>query len=125
MRTDVLTELPAAPPSFSPAATAAWERLGRLVIQAGTLTRFDTELLSLAARTTATCEELEAQLAADGVLLQSKGAIKAHPAAAALDRSRTLLLKLLNVLGLPPADRDRIPMAPTSKLENRFTWLTP
>ena len=66
---DTLTELPTPPPDLAPLAAAAWLRLGRLSIDAGILTRFDTELLALAARTAATCEELESQLAADGPLI--------------------------------------------------------
>jgi P27 family predicted phage terminase small subunit len=117
---DALTSLPTSPPELSSAAKAAWARLGQLAIQAGTLTRVDTELLALAARTTATCEELESQLAADGVLLHSKGSIKAHPACAALDRSRLLLLKLLDALGLSPAGRERLPVVKPPLLSNKF-----
>lgn len=117
---DALTELPAPPSELSPLAATAWLRLGRLAIQAGTLTRFDTELLCLAARTAATCEELEAQLGVDGLLITSKSAVKAHPASAALDRSRSLLLKLLDALGLSPGGRDRLPATPSVSAANRF-----
>lgn len=118
-----LTSVPPAPPDLSTTAQSAWERLGRLAVEAGTLTRYDTELLALAARTTATCEELEKQLAADGVLLHSKGSIKAHPACAALDRSRSLLLKLLDALGLSPAGRERLPTPIPVIAGNKFAQL--
>jgi P27 family predicted phage terminase small subunit len=120
---DPLGSVPPSPPNLSPAARRAWERLGGLTVEAGTLTRYDTELLALAARTTATCEELETQLAADGVLLHSKGAIKAHPACAALDRSRSLLLKMLDSLGLSPAGRERLPTKTPGVVGNKFAQL--
>ena len=118
-----LTELPDPPSEMSPLAAMAWLRLGRLAIEAGTLTRFDTELLSLAARTAATCEELESQLGVDGILITSKSVVKAHPACAALDRSRSLLLKLLDALGLSPGGRDRLPAIASVSATNRFAQM--
>lgn len=122
-RIEHLTSLPAAPPDLTPAAFAAWERLGKLSIQAGSLTELDTELLCLAAHTTATCAGLEAQIASQGSLIASREALKANPALAALDRNRNLLLKLLDALALTPRGRERLPSPPTKTAENPFTWL--
>lgn len=117
---DRMQALPAPPSGLSQRAQEAWQRLGTLALDAGTLTRFDTELLALAARTAASCEELESQLAADGMLVDSKGTIKAHPACAALDRNRALMLRLLDALGLSPLGRDQIPTKPVAATRNRF-----
>ena len=122
-RIERLTTLPPAPPDLTPAAIAAWERLGKLSIQAGSLTKFDTELLCLAARTTATCAELEAQVASQGSLIASREALKANPALAALDRNRNLLLRLLYALALTPGGRERLPLPPRKTAENPFAWL--
>ncbi len=122
-RIEHLTTLPSAPPDLTPAAIAAWERLGKLSIQAGSLTELDTELLCLAARTTATCAELEAQVASQGSLIASREALKANPALAALDRSRALLLKLLDALALTPGGRERLPLPLPKTTENPFEWL--
>jgi P27 family predicted phage terminase small subunit len=115
-----LEYLPPPPAGMSSLTLSAWERLGRLAIEAGTLTRFDTELLTLAARTAATCEELENQLKADGVLLHSNGSVKAHPACAALDRSRLLLLRLLDSLGLSPLGREKVHTTKHISASNKF-----
>ena len=121
--TNLLTELPPAPPDLSPTALAAWERLGRLAIEARTLSKFDIEVLALAARTSASCELLEHQLSVDGLLIQSGGVTKSHPGVAALDRGRSLLLKLLDALGLSPAGRSRTAVVPPVTAENRFAQL--
>ncbi len=118
-----LGTLPPAPDGLSPSAAAAWVRLGALAIDAGTLSSADMELLSLAARTAASCDELERQLAEDGVLLRSNGAVKAHPACAALDRNRVLMLKLLDALGLSPAGREKVPVRVLKSTQNKFAYL--
>jgi len=122
-RIEHLTTLPPAPTDLTPAALAAWERLGKLSIQAGSLTALDAELLCLAARTTATCAELEAQIASQGSLIASREALKANPALAALDRNRNLLLRLLDALALTPGGRERLPLPPPKTAENPFAWL--
>ena len=123
-REDVLSELPPPPAGLSSTAASAWQRLGGLAIEAQTITRFDLELLDFAARTAASCRGLEAQLAADGILLESpRGSTKVHSGVAALDRSRSLLLRLLGSLGLTPKSRERLPMTPSVKRKNKFACL--
>lgn len=121
---DYLMELPTPPPGLSVPAVAAWHRIGALAIEARTITRFDLELLSLTARTAASCDELEAQLITDGLLLHSSGIVKSHPACAALDRSRGLLFRLLEALGLSPVGRGKLPEPMVTLSVNRFSKLS-
>ena len=118
-----LVELPAAPPNLTLPASEAFARLGRLAVEAGRLTSADLELLTLAARTLASCETLEGQLNAEGVVVHSRGATKTHPALNALTQNRALLLRLLDSLGLTPTARERLSAPPLAKAENPFAWL--
>jgi P27 family predicted phage terminase small subunit len=120
---DVLKSLPPAPDHLPQNARECWERLGHLAISAGTITQFDTELLALAARTAATCDELELTIRSQGSLIESRGTVKANPACAALDRNRILLLKLLDALGLSPAARERLSIEARSDHTNKFAML--
>ena len=120
---DVLKSLPPAPDHLPQNARECWERLGQLAILAGTVTRFDVELLALAAKTAATCSDLERQITSQGSLIESRGAVKANPACAALDRNRILLLKLLDALGLSPAARERLSIEARSDHTNKFAML--
>ena len=119
-RADVLTEPPPAPASLSPTAAAAFERLGTLAVAAKTLTALDVELLALAASTLSSCQSLETQLSAEGLLVESRGAVKTHPALSALTQNRALLLRLLDSLGLSPQGRERLPAAVVTERPNRF-----
>lgn len=109
-----LRRMPAPPDGLPPEATAAWHRFGSLAIGLGTLTAADVALLELLARTWASAVELEQVLARDGLILTSGEVQKAHPAIAALDRSRNLAHRLLTDLGLSPPGRERISIAPQS-----------
>jgi P27 family predicted phage terminase small subunit len=92
-------------------------------MEAGTLTTLDIELLALAARTATTCDELEAKIYTDGLVLESRGAKKANPACAALDRSRNLLFKVLDNLGLSPVGREKLHIQKAERRDNKFRYL--
>lgn len=121
-----LRRLPAPPDGLPPEAAAAWRRFGSLAIGLGTLTAADVALLELLARTWASAVELEQVLARDGLILTSGEVQKAHPAIAALDRSRNLAHRLLADLGLSPPGRERISITPPAR-NNPFTkfWKPP
>ena len=117
---EALRTLPPPPTTLPAAAHEAWIRLGSLSIAAGVLTRFDLELLDLAARTASTCNQLERQLATEGFTIDSRGSLKCNPAASALDRSRGWLFRLLIALGLVPAAREKLSIQSTTPLQNKF-----
>lgn len=100
--------LPEPPETLSGDGVAAWCRFGAMAIELGTLTRNDIGLLELLARAWSSCIELEALLRRDGLILVSGEVQKAHPAIAALDRSRALAHRLLADLGLTPPGREKI-----------------
>ena len=113
--TGALAAAPSAPAHLSSAAATAWQRFAALACAIGTLTPADLPLLELLARTWASIDDLERQLAADGLVIESEtGARKAHPGLAALDRARALAHRLLGDLGLSPPGRERITMRPSA-----------
>lgn len=115
-----LDSLPPPPPGLPPAAVAAWARFGTLAVAIGAIAPQDLPLLELAARTWASIDDLERQLAVDGILVTSEsGAKKAHPGLAALNQTRTLAHRLLGDLGLSPPGRERISTRP-SQTPNSF-----
>jgi P27 family predicted phage terminase small subunit len=117
-----LTALPV-PPHLTESATAAWQRFGALSLELGTLTQQDLPLLELLARTWAGICSLEAQLARDGLVIESdSGARKAHPALQALDRARGHAHRMLGDLGLTPVGREKISVQPR-RGSNRFSEL--
>jgi P27 family predicted phage terminase small subunit len=117
-----LEKLPKPPESLSNDAKAAWKEFGDLAISLGTLSHFDTGLLELLARTWASCVELEALLAQDGLVLVSGSVRKAHPGLQALDRARALAHRLLGDLGLTPPSRERVSINPNRGERKPKPW---
>jgi P27 family predicted phage terminase small subunit len=114
-RASALKRLPRVPLGLSANAATAWRRCGAQAIQLGTLTEHDLTGLELLARTLASIAELEAQLAADGLVLQSdSGARKAHPGLAALNGARAQARNLLGDFGLLPSGREKLRTLPSS-----------
>lgn len=112
---NALDAVPAPPAHLSAGAAAAWSRFAALACAIRTLTPADLPLLELLSRTWSSIDDLERQLAADGLVIESEtGARKAHPGLAALDRARALAHRLLGDLGLSPPGRERITMRPSA-----------
>lgn len=115
-----LRRMPPAPATLSDSAKTAWRAFGKSAMNLGTLSAHDIALLELLARTWADCLALEAVLSADGLIVESRGARKAHPALQALAQARGLAHKLLGDFGLSPPGRERISIDPRS--DSRRPW---
>jgi P27 family predicted phage terminase small subunit len=99
-----LLRLPRAPARLTEAARSHWHRVGKMAVSAGILRGTDLELLALLAEALATVEDAQSKLVV-GVLITSRGAVKANPAIHVLRDARAVAIRALCEMGLTPRAR--------------------
>lgn len=93
---------PKAPAGAGPAGAKLW----REVLDEYELEQHELLLLREAVRTVDTLDSLQAQVAADGVLLDSSQGSRAHPALVEARQQRIALARLLAALRLPAGEEE-------------------
>lgn len=111
-----LMSLPRAPTRLSAGARAHWRRVGQMAVRAGILTGCDVELLALLAEALATVADAQKHLAV-GVLINSRGAVKANPAIHVLRDARAVAIRALCEMGLTPRARASVDARPQRRFD--------
>jgi hypothetical protein len=98
-------------------AGPAGQRLWRSITDAYDLDEHELALLLQACRTADTCEDLQALVDAEGLLLNGRS----HPALVELRLQRVLLARLLVALRVPLADESEQPVTAAGRTQRRGT----
>lgn len=98
---------------------AAGVRLWTAILSDFELDEHELTLLRQAVRVADLCEDLQAMLDAEGLMVSSPQGLKAHPAAVELRAQRLLLARLIVALRVPLGDQEGKPAQRTQRTQRR------
>ena len=119
--TEPLKELPSCPLVLGKSATKHYRRIGKMAIEAGTLSARDIDVVAVAATAATLVEQAMASLEGGIITIGANGAEVAHPGINILAKAQATLLRALARLGLDPQSRDKASQATSGITEELFT----
>ncbi len=99
---------PERPSGLSAIASQEWETLVCELTELGIISQVDRACVEMAARYAGHYHEAAAEVARDGLTVQTKQGVKANPSIRARDDSARIRKTYLEALGLTPASRSRV-----------------
>ena len=97
----------------------AGARLWKAILGDFDLEEHELTLLRQAVRVADLCEDLQAMLDAEGLMVRSPQGLKAHPAAVELRAQRLLLARLIVALRVPLGDQEGREGKPAQRTQRR------
>ena len=102
--------LPPAPPHLTEDEKKEWRRIGRQLLEAGLITRMDTDVLAAYCKAYVRWVEAEAAVRKYGTIIKSpNGFPMQSPYLAVANKAMEQMRSLMSELGLTPASRVRLP----------------
>ena len=99
---------PDKPIDLSAVASAEWDLLVSELTRLGTLSEVDRACIEMAARYAGHYQQAAADVAREGLTVQTKQGFKAHPSLRARDDAARIRKSYLEALGLTPTSRTKV-----------------
>lgn len=106
---------PQKPKDLSPQASAEWDLLVAELTELGTISEVDRACVEMAARYAGHYQQAAAEVARDGLTVETKQGFKAHPSLRSRDDAARIRKSYLEALGLTPTSHTKVSAIPADE----------